>query len=120
MLFARLLRMQCSREEGHEMEPVTLHFLGRLAQHHHHRSPGCGRRIVVKWRGFGRMLSHGQIVIVRTYESAGEIYGVGKGVVEDDHAAGLQQPMSIKKIDEYVVEPVQTINKDEIEHAPLA
>src|SRR6202521_2847847 len=120
MLFVRLLRTQREWEEGHEMEPVALHFLGRLAQHHHHRSPGCGRRIIVKWRGVGRMLSHRQIVIVGTYESAREIYRVGKGVVEHDHAAGLQQPMSIKKIDEYVVEPVQTVDKDEVEHASLA
>src|SRR5713101_7156090 len=102
------------------MKPVALQSLSRLAQRHHHRSPGCGRGIVVKRRSFGRMLSHGQIVIIGTYESAGEIYGVGKGVVEDDHAAGLQQPMSIKKIDEYVVESVQTVDKDEVEHAPLA
>src|ERR1700687_4166247 len=120
MLSALLLRTQWAREEGHEMEPVALRLLGRLAQHHHHRSPGCGRRIIVKWRGVGRMLSHRQIVIVSSHVSAGEIYGVGKGVVEHDHTSGLQQPMSIKKIDEYVVEPVQTVDKDEIEHASLA
>src|ERR1700730_1118124 len=120
MPFALLLHVRWAREERHEMEPVALHFLGRLAQHHHHRPPGCGRRIIVEWRGVGRMLSHRQIVIVGTYESAREIYRVGKGVVEHDHATGLQQPVSIKKIYEYVVEPVQTVDKDEVEHAPLA
>lgn len=61
------------------------------------------------------MIGDGRISVVSLREPAGQMDCVGEGIVEDDHAAGLEQAVDEDQVDEHVVEKMAAINEGEVE-----